>query len=56
MTKMEALREVNDMLTEVLDKIETQMFVENINIVDDKKTDDVPNMLFENKNGEINYL
>jgi len=50
MTKMEALREVNDMLTEVLDNIETQMFVENINIVDDNnKNNDVPNMLFENK-------
>ena len=50
MTKMEALREVNDMLTEVLDNIETQMFVENINMVDDNnKTNDAPNMLFENK-------
>jgi len=48
MTKMEALKEVNNMLTEVLDEIETEMFINDI-IVEDDQTNDSPNILFENK-------
>jgi hypothetical protein len=47
---MEALREVNETLTEVLDKIETHMFIENISISDDDNySNSYPDMLFENK-------
>lgn len=50
MTKMEALKEVNETLTEVLDKIETHMFIENINISnDDVDTDNSLNAMFRNK-------
>jgi hypothetical protein len=48
MTKMEALLEVNNMITEVLDDIETEMFLENI-IIDDNETHKTQNTLFENK-------
>ena len=49
MTKMEALQEVNSMLTEVLDEIETEIFVKDMDIVENNYTADSPNMLFENK-------
>lgn len=49
MTKMEALLEVNNMITEVLDEIETEMFLENINIVNDNEKYDTQNTLFRNK-------
>jgi hypothetical protein len=36
MTKMEALKEVNEMLTEILDDIKTEMFIKNIFIDDNE--------------------
>jgi len=50
MTKMEALREVNKTLTEVLNEIEIYMFIENISISDDNNdSNNYSDMLFENK-------
>jgi hypothetical protein len=47
---MEALREVNKTLTEVLNEIEIYMFIENISISDDNNdSNNYPDMLFENK-------
>jgi len=37
MIKMKKLKEVNSMLNNVLNKLETQMFIENINDIKDKK-------------------